>query len=688
MDRQDLETQFRNAVQLHQSQQGQQAAQAYQQILAADPKHIGALHLLGVLYHQAGHSQQGIEYIEKALEIEPGYLDAQINLGHIYKSLGRLEEAKACFLAATKMKPDFLDGHINLGVICKNLGLLSEAEQHYQKAIELKPDAAALHFNLGNVRREAHAFEAALAAYQKACELDGSLAQAHLNVGSLQYQLGRYEEAISAFKKAIELNADYPEAFNGLGLVHTHQKRHADAINAFKHAIELNNNYAKAYSNLGQAYAEVGSIDEAMTALEKAIRLSPDSAELYNNYGNVLRDNNKVAEALDHFQRAAELDPNLAEAHDGLGICYWNLGKEGQAKACFEKAIQLKPDFAEAHYHLSQAHDFRQNASELDDMEQLFQKNDLSVDQKIQLGFGLGKAYEDRQDYERAFDCFAESNRLMRDTYSYSVDDDLALFEAIKGYFDESLLSALQPATVEDDTALFVLGMPRSGTTLVEQILASHSSVFGAGELPYLKKVIRDFEVQTQHKYPALIPHVDNDQWASIAGRYLEQLKGHSNLPFVTDKMPHNFMYIGLIHALMPNAKIVLCQRDPIDTCLSIFKHHFMSSHPYSYDLRELGTYYRGYESLVSFWDRLLPGKIHTVHYESLVQDPEEQIRGLLEYCELPFESACLTHHKTERAVRTASASQVRKPIYADSVQLWKQYEQQLQPLIETLDSQ
>ncbi len=352
MDNDELQKVFQSAVQHHQTGQAQLADQLYRKIISANPNHIGALHLLGVLHYQTGKSEQGLDFIEKALEIEPGLLDAHVNKGKILKSLGCMEEAKKSFQTAIQLKPNLVEGYVNLGLICKNLGLLEDASNYYKKAVELKPEVPGLHFNFGNSLRELGELDKSLVEYRKAVSIDPTMAAAQLNIGLILSEMGSPHEAVANFNKALELKPDFAEALNGLGSTYLKIKRYDDAIDHCKEAIRINPEYANAYNNLATAYQESGIFDDALVAMKKALNIKPQSADFQNNFGNILREQNQIIEAADYFRQAVVLKPDFAEAHYNLGNVLKKIGQLDEAATHYQKAIDIKPDYVEAHNNL------------------------------------------------------------------------------------------------------------------------------------------------------------------------------------------------------------------------------------------------------------------------------------------------------------------------------------------------
>ncbi len=428
--------------------------------------------------------------------------------------------------------------------------------------------------------------------------------------------------------------------------------------------------------------------DEAVASYNKALAIKPDYAEAHSNLGNALKDLGKLDEAVASYNKALAIKPDYAEAYSNLGNALQSLGKLDDAVASYHKALAIKPDYAEAHRHLARVKKYSENDEDIRSMEQNYANLEINDEQRMHLAFGLGKAFEDLQQYEKAFDFFVEGNTLRRKAYRYSVDDDAVFFNKIKKALNTSFFAKHQHTGYKGERPpIFILGMPRSGTTLVEQILASHPQVHGAGELETLRQIIlNDFDKGNGVDFPESTKQADGADFECAGIKYTRDSRKRSlDSQFVTDKMPDNFKYIGLIKLMLPDAKVIHCRRDPADTCLSIFKNYFIKQHKYSHDLRELGRYYNLYRDLMEHWHSVIPGFIHDIQYENMVTDQVGQTRALLKYCGLEWNDACLEFHKTDRPVATASAAQVRRPIYNSSVQLWKKYEKQLSPLLEIL---
>ena len=350
-----------------------------------------------------------------------------------------------------------------------------------------------------------------------------------------------------------------------------------------------------------------------MASYRKALAIKPDYAGAHNNLGNALKELGRLDEAVASYLKALAIKPDYAKAQNNLGVALQDLGRLDEAVASYHKALATKPDFAEAHLNLSGVKKYSEYDEDIRAMEQAYAKPAISDEQRMHLAFGLGKAFEDLHQYEKAFSFFAEGNSIKRGSYSYSIDDHGNFFKKLEEAFDSSLFAKYQGRGCDDETPIFILGMPRSGTTLVEQILASHRQVHGAGELGTLGRIVSSyFDKRNGVEFPESIRQVDGADFERPGVEYIQAIRRHSlDIRFITHKMPRNFIYIGLIKLMLPDAKVIHCRRDPADTCLSIFKTYFTGKHEYSHDLGELGRYYKLYPwfdgTLAQCYPRLHP---------------------------------------------------------------------------------
>lgn len=395
---------------------------------------------------------------------------------------------------------------------------------------------------------------------------------------------------------------------------------------------------------------------------------------------------NDIDRAIDEFDKALALEPDNVEVIVELGSLHAGAGRLEQAATYYRKAISIDPHCGSANYGLALLRDDTNLPDDISRMELALSSTDISESDKVLTGLALGRCYEDQEQFDKAFAAVSEANRRQRQTISYSLEEQKSMFARHTSALNQSFIDHCNPCCVDDETPILVLGMPRSGTSLVEQVLASHPMVYGAGEVEHSRVLAENVRKMTGKPFPHNIATIAPQKLRELALEYVRKLKSHArSKQRIVDKLPHNFLRIGLFAALLPNARIVLCERDPVDNCVSIYQHHFSNNHGYAADLRELGKYYNLYRDMMSTWTKLLPNKIFRVDYEKLVAHPEEQIRALLHYCNLPFHSACLSFHQTARFVSSPSATQVRTPIHSRSIGRAKNYEKHLSPLVSAL---
>jgi tetratricopeptide (TPR) repeat protein len=499
--------------------------------------------------------------------------------------------------------------------------------------------------------------------YQQALEIEPLRAATHYNLANALSRLGRTDEALDAYERALELRPEYPRALN----------------------------------NLGSTLHRLGRLEEAIRAYRKALALEPDEADVCNNLANALKDTGSPEEALALYDRAIGLgragrDRLLANK----ALLLMQMGDTAGSKEASRAALALNPDSVPAWHIQSVLKTFAREDPDLPILERLLARADalgMPLEERIRLLMTLGKAWLDAGDPERAFAHLEEGNRLKRATIHYDARLTGERITAVGDTFTRELLQRLSDPKAGDpsEAPVFVLGMPRSGTSLVEQILASHPDVHGAGELPILRQLVPGISEREPESCPPRYPEILARYSAADLTRLGVEYVGRVCDPYphkkrVVDKMPVNFLYAGLIHLILPNARIIHCRRDPVDTCLSCYLRTFSGDVGFSYDLSELGDYYRHYLALMDHWRALLPAeRFLEVCYEDIVEDLEGQARRMVEFCGLPWDAACLSFHRTDRLVRTASATEVRQPIYRSSVGRWRPYGRYLAPLLSAL---
>ena len=560
-------------------------------------------------------------------------------------------------------------------------GRLAEAEACYRRVLVDQFDHAGTHCNLGAVLHQQGKIDEAIASYRQAIQASPHYALPYANLGSALKSQDKVEEAIAAFREAIRIDPNYSEAYFQLGIALRGQRKLDEATTAFRQAIQIRPDHAEAHCNLGIALYEQRKYDDAAASQRKALQIKRNYAAPHYNLGLALHQQGKLDEAIAAYRKAIGLKSDLADAHNALGVALMDVGRMSEARASLERAVRLAPDNARYRRGVSIVTHFVTGDPRLAEMEKLANGGGFrSLEDRIELHFALGKAYDDVGRHADAFRQWLDGNALKRKQIAYDEAATLEELDQVRSVYTPEFIERSQNGGHPSSLPVFIVGMPRSGTTLVEQILASHSRVFGGGELPYLRNT-----VEATLAAPSGPATQGKD---TIGGRYLAEIERlASGATHITDKMPRNFIFAGLIHLALPNAPIIHTIRDPIDTCLSCFSILFTEEQDYSYDLAELGRYYRRYQSLMQHWRRVLPpGRILDVRYEDVVVDLEGQARRIFSHCGLDWDPRCLAFHKTERPVRTASVTQVRQPIYNSAVGRSRFYTKFLAPLLAELD--
>ena len=525
--------------------------------------------------------------------------------------------------------------------------------------------------------------------YRKAIKTNKRFAPAHNNLGNVLVDRNRLAEATRAYQDALAHAPGDPRVLNNLGNVFHLRGKSKEAVSLLYTALETDPDYLDALNNLGNALSSLGRFNEATAVYHKAIQLAPNFAQLHLNLGRTLMDSGKLEFAIDSFTQAITLDPNYAQAYYSRGNAFQDLGQFTDATESYQQALQINPSASIVHLALSGLKKYEDTDPHIAVMQNLLGTYRQDDPNRAMLCFALAKAYDDLREVDRSFHYLSEGNRLRSKQLDYDLENDRALVSTIEGLFGLSS-SNFNSASDSDlpNIPIFVVGMPRSGTSLVEQILASHGHVYGAGELDTvnrsLRSSIRQGSTQNEAKLEEDILEMSVEQ---LRRTYFETLST-LNVPerYVVDKMPLNLLWVGFILKALPEAKIVHMKRCPRATCWSIYKQHFSTNElGFAYRLADIAGFYNLYSSLMRFWHARYPGRIYTLEYEELTESQEHETENLLEFCGLEWDPNCLSFHNTKRPVTTASAVQVRQKLYRGSSEKWKNYEKYLDPLLNTL---
>ena len=654
--------------------------------IAAAPSNAEFKQLVG-LYNQ-GRLPEVIAQGDNLSTRYPAFAPLHNLLGVVNARLGQLDEALRHYDQALRANPDHAEVHNNRGNILNRMGRQADAIASFQAALRAMPAYAEAHNNLGNALHDAGQLDEAVASYTRALTLKPDYAEAHNNLGNVLVDIGKTGDALASFARALQFNPRMAQAYNNIGNALRAAGRYDEAAHNYTAAIQINPRYAQAYTGLGNALNDQGLHRQAIDNIKRGIQLHPDSAAAHNDLGNALSDMGRHEEAVASYQAALKINPDFAEVHSNLANALCEFGSYDEAIANYNQALQLKPRFAEAHNNLSKIKKYNEDDPQIAQMSGRLADPTISESERMYLSFALGKAYEDTGDIDQSFNYLLQGNQLRKKELGYDIRSDQANFELIKSLFSGENLPALEDDENVDEypkKPIFIVGMPRSGTTLTEQILASHSQVFGAGELQavgrILSPLLRDMAITAKQE-------VSDEVLSQLKKTYLSELAELGDAErFVTDKMPANFKWIGFLLAAMPGTKIINLERDPAASCWSMFKLLF-SGNGYTNDLVDLAEYYLLYKDLMDFWRQKFPNQIYDLNYEALTENQEQKTRQLLEYCGLPWEEQCLEFHKTKRTVRTPSGKQVRKKMYTGSSAAWRKYEKHLQPMLSVLNRQ
>ena len=653
---QDFERLLRVGVAHHQAGRHVEAEAAYRQILGIRSDHRETLHLLGLLYLQTGQLPEAESYLAQAMQSGPPIAEEHYNLGLTLVGQGRVVEAAQQFRRAVELRPDFAAARNNLGNALRELGDLKGAAHQYRYGLELDPANAALHNNLGVVLHNRGNNDEAVQHYRRAIALDSTDADTHFNLGNALCALGYWEQSIAAYERAIGLKPDLVDA----------------------------------YVRLATALRQLNRFEEAEAYYRHVLGLRPDLTAVYVDLGAVLEEQGRLQEAERVLKRAIELGGRSGRALMGLGNLHKAYGRFREAEASYREALCSSSDYVYPYGYLVTLKRYSSRDDEdAQRIRALLTDPNIEDEGKVCLQFALGKILDDCGAYDDAFSHYDEGNALNYRTSHFEVSELVSYVDRVVSTFDTEFFASRSEHGSSSELPVFVVGMPRSGTTLVEQIIAGHPQVHGAGELNKIHDLAREIDTRygPTKAYPEAVTEIDPETSRALSAEYETHLRTYADPGAVriSDKMPFNFMHLGLIALLFPNARVIHCMRHPLDVGLSIYFQQFRHSHQYADNLANIGRFYRLYERLMKHWGQVLSLKGHHLRYEDLVTDPERETRALIEFLGLPWDDRCLVFHRNEHPVQTASAWQVRRPVYSHAVGRWRNYEKYLGALKKTL---
>jgi tetratricopeptide (TPR) repeat protein len=628
------------------------AEQQLRAIQAAAPGDVNSLSLLGVALLAQDKVIPAVETLERAVAAAPAFWRARSDLARAYRSAGRLEAAR----------------------------------EEIRKVVAAAPGLDTAWLAYGDVLVDLGKYPDARVAYERARLTDSHRGRIEEATGALVAEDRKTAEAI--FRDILKADASHVAALCGLAAISLTVSRGGDALRLLHHALKQSAHLPLIWRGLCQALVDLNRLPEAEAAVRHLLKIEDENPKNWVMLGTVCARMMRQPDALVAFKEAARLNPREVRLPLSIGHLHKTLGNRRECEEAYKACLKLDPTFGEAYWSLADLKNYVFGDAEIAAMRALLKGDGGEDVDQAQLHFALGRAFEHKKDYATAFTHYSTGNRRRRKTISFDIKEFEDKTRRVRECFDATFFAERANAGYGDPAPIFIVGLPRSGSTLVEQILASHSSVEGTFELPNVLTIVREFDHSNpEHDaYPENLREVPPEQFAMLGRRYIEETRHlrRGRIHFI-DKMPNNFSHVGLIHAMLPKAIIIDVRRHPMDSCFSTYKQYFAEGQSFSYDLTDLARYYRCYLRLMDHWDEVLPGKVLHLRYEELVRDPETHIRRLLTHGGLEFEAACLAFHETKRPVRTASAEQVRQPLYASGVGYWKHFESQLEPLRQAL---
>ena len=633
---------------------------------------------------KAGNSVEAISLCTQGLQQEPGDVNIICLWARALMMAKEFNKAKEKIMMALNLAPNFATAHEVFGDLLMLEGQLEKSIAAYQHAQSLAPDSTHLAPKISRAQQltQTKSEDPSRVSPDLAFVKELEQAQQHKKEG----QPGKAEQI---YRTILRKNPNHAEAMRLLADIACSHNKYDDAELLLLRAVSKSPKFSRAWLDLSKVQLDLGKYPDAVKSAEHLVELTPDNAESYVALANTQAQSNQPQLAIESYKKTLSLAPKHKGGFAGLAHQLKTIGRQEEAVEVHRQNIETNPTNAEPYWNLANLKTFRFKDSEVEAMQNLLENKELDDLSQVQLCNALGLEFEGRKDYAQAFEYFHRCNVTHRSSEKYDPVGHEVMINKIIEVFDKSFIEKHQGQGNPDISPIFIVGLPRSGSTLIEQILASHSQVEGTHELPDLAYMVKGFKKRNAKNlhFPENLQEPGQKSWTDIGADFIQRTqKYRSGTPRFIDKNPNNFVYSGLIHLMLPNAKIINARRHPLDSCFGSYKQLFASGQPFSYDLSELGEYYLQYWRIMEHWHQVIPSKVLNVDYEHVVADLDTQVKRILDYCGLPFEESCLNFHQTDRAVKTASSEQVRRPIYSSSVNLWKNYEQDLEELIEVLE--
>lgn len=637
---------------------------------------------------KAGKPDVAETFCREHLNLHPESVEYLRLLGRALMQQRRFDEAETALRIAIELAPDFAPLSEELGSALGQQRKFEEAIPLFEQAVRQDPGLASAHKKLGQSLAAIGRGTEADVAFETFFEQDPDTGVVAL--GAAQIRVGKEEEAIHSFRKVLKKNPDNVDAMRFLAAVYLKQeKKLRDAEALLQRATKIAPDFAMAWFDLGQVLVKRAKRMEAIEAFTQATVLEPRNGHAWEQLASTTAGAGYPEQAADAFRTAITISPNAAGFHMGFGHVLKTLGDQPASLRAYREAIRLRPEFGEVYWSMANLKVFTFEDAEVEAMESQLENEELQEVTNVHFRFALGKAFEDRKDYDKAWTYYHSGNKRQRPLVNYDPVKNSTNGEKVRSYFTRDFLSKTEGNGYADEGPIFIVGLGRSGSTLIEQILASHSQVEGTEELSVLGNLsdtLGRYRTDKQN-FPEVLDTMRPLDWRALGLEYIDGAKRYrmTDKPIFTDKLPNNFPFVGLLHLILPNAKIINARRHPLDTCLGNYKQLFGHGQNFTYDMFELTDYYNEYCQTMDHWNEVLPGKVLDVHYEETVTDLEGQVARILEHCGLPFEEQCVRFHETKRAIKTASSEQVRQPIYQGGMGKWRKYESHLDEWLEEL---
>ena len=642
----NLKIALTNATDLLNNNNLNESMQQLEEILHVHPYNLKALSLLLEINIKLSDTDKAIEIINNLIQIEPDNASNYEKLIKIYQFLNDDSGYEFALIRLHKKFPSILTARLISNIYIKN-DREEESDQIIQDFFESDKNYSDLYKGIRHVKA------------------------------------GRLKLAEETYKKVIKNDKDNIDALRLLGLLAFKTKDYDISERLFMRVLEIDPTFSLAWDNLAKLFRVQNKLSKSIPAFENLIKLDPYNFEALVSLGTIYIKLSKYHQGINLYEKSLTIKPENPRVYLSLGHALKTIGQREKSEIAYHNAIKFYPFSGEAYWSLANLKTYKFSKKEISNMKLAINKN-IHPNEQIQMHFALAKALESNNQFEDSFNHYKEGNWLQRkqikynsEEYKLSIDDVITFFKSNKDIFKSR-------ANIKNDDPIFILGLPRSGSTLIEQILSSHSLIDGTQELPNIMAISRDIKlIDPNNGYPNNLMDIDTSSFNDFGQKYIDETRwARSSKPFFIDKMPNNFVHIGLIKLILPNAKIIDARRNPMDACFSCFKQYFAKGQHFTYDLDDIARYYKDYLRLMDFWNELFPREIFTINYEDIINNPNKKIRELLNFCNVEFENSCLDFHKSKRPVKTASSEQVRQPMYKTGLDYWKNYRNNLDILI------